>query len=215
MRVESRKSVGDIPDVIISRLPQYLRILNSLVDAGVGLISSNDLAKRLGTSSAQVRRDLSYLGRLGIRGKGYRVSYLARELLQILGLDRTWSLCLVGVGRLGRAVLNYPGFASEGFQILAAFDSDRRVTRETIKGFRVQPMAEMDNTIADLKIKIAIVAVPSEAAQDVITRLVKCGIKAILNYTPINPLATLAYLGSAPLFLLVLSAIAQVVGQQS
>ena len=112
----------DVPEVVIARLPQYMRILNAMSDAGTDVISSHQLGEQIRVTPAQIRKDLSYLGRFGTQGKGYSVRHLASELRQILGLNKQWNVCLVGVGRLGRAILSYPGFAPEGFEILAAFD---------------------------------------------------------------------------------------------
>ena len=176
-----------VPDVVIDRLPQYVRILHTLMDSGIEVVSSQQLGRHLQVTPAQIRKDLSYLGRFGKQGRGYDVRYLASELKQILGLNRRWNVCLVGVGRLGRAILSYPGFAPEGFEIVAAFDTDRTVVGITLGDLKVQPMEELGETVKRLNISIGVIAVPSSVAQDVMEMLTKCGVEAILNYAPVYP----------------------------
>ncbi len=176
-----------VPDVVIDRLPQYVRILHTLMESGVEVVSSQQLGRRLQVTPAQIRKDLSYLGRFGKQGRGYDVRYLASELKQILGLNRRWNVCLVGVGRLGRAILSYPGFAPEGFEIVAAFDTDSRVVGTNLGDLKVQPMDELGETVNQLHISIGVIAVPSSVAQEVMKLLTECGVEAILNYAPVYP----------------------------
>jgi redox-sensing transcriptional repressor len=136
---------------------------------------------------AQIRKDLSYFGRFGKQGRGYPVSYLLGELRQVLGLERKWNSCLVGVGRLGRAIISYPGFTPEGFNIVAAFDTASDEVGQSIGPLVVQPIGALADTISKRDIRIGIVAVPATQAQDVIDQLVICGVKAILNYAPVGP----------------------------
>ena len=180
-------SQGGVPEVVVMRLPQYIRVLSSLLDEGAEMVSSQQLGEVLQVTPAQIRKDLSYFGRFGKQGRGYSVRNLLNELKEIMGLSKRWNVGLVGVGRLGRAILNYPGFAPEGFQIVAAFDTNRRMIGRTIGGLKVQSMKDLDETVEDRSITIAIVAVPSLHTQGVIDRLVECGVKAILNYAPISP----------------------------
>ena len=180
---------GEVPEVVIMRLPQYIRILGSLLAEGTEMVSSQQLGEVLQVTPAQIRKDLSYFGRFGKQGRGYSVKHLLIELKEIMGLNKHWSVGLVGVGRLGRAILSYPGFAPEGFQIVAAFDGNRRIIGRTIGRLRVQSMRELDKTVIGMDIGIGIVAVPGQHAQEVIDRLMKCGVKAILNYAPISPQA--------------------------
>ena len=174
----------NVPEVVITRLPQYIRILNALLATGVEVVSSQQLGDQLQVTPAQIRKDLSYLGRFGKQGRGYSVKYLASELKQVLGLNKKWNVCLVGVGRLGRAILSYPGFAPEGFEIVAAFDMDPATVGQIFGDLRVQPTNELDKTISRLNIRIGIIAVPSNVAQEVTSLLTNCGIRAILNYAP-------------------------------
>jgi redox-sensing transcriptional repressor len=136
---------------------------------------------------AQIRKDLSYFGRFGKQGRGYDVKFLCEELRRLLGLDRKWPACLIGVGRLGQAIINYPGFVPEGFNIVAIFDSDPSQVGNKIGGHDVQPMAQLGQRIRSDGISIGIVAVPAAQAQQVIDRLVELGIKGILNYAPLAP----------------------------
>lgn len=177
---------GEVPEVVISRLPQYVRILSQLLDTGEEVTNSQQLGEQLQVTPAQIRKDLSYFGRFGKQGRGYVVRDLLRELKQILGLNSEWNVAVVGVGRLGNAILNYPGFNPDGFHLVAAFDNNLANVGREVGGVSVQPMAEMAETVADRDISIAIVAVPSGHTQTVIDQLVACGVRAILNYAPIN-----------------------------
>ena len=176
-----------VPEVVILRLPLYVRALTQLLGDGTDVVSSQQLGTRLQMTPAQIRKDLSYFGRFGKQGRGYNVPFLLKELRQILGLDREWNACLVGVGRLGRAIINYPGFAPEAFRIVAAFDNDPEQVGTAIGDLRVQPMAGLSEAVVDKDIVIGIVAVPADQAQSVIDVLVEHHVRGILNYAPIAP----------------------------
>ncbi len=176
-----------VPEVVINRLPQYIRCLNDLADNGINVVSSQHLGKALLMTPAQIRKDLSYFGRFGKQGRGYLVQYLIAELRHILGLNLQWNLAVIGVGRLGLAIISYPGFAPDGFQIVAAFDSDPKQVGIRVGGIKVKPMENLNETIRDKDIKIAIVAVPATQTAKVVGLLAEAGIKAILNYTPTSP----------------------------
>ena len=182
----SMDSVG-VPEVVVLRLPLYVRVLTQLLRGGAEVVSSQQLASHLQMTPAQIRKDLSYFGRFGKQGRGYDVRFLLSELRRILGLDRKWNACLIGMGRLGRAIINYPGFAPEGFEIAAVFDNDPEQIGSTVGGLQVQPMSELSDTVQDKKISIAIVAVPGQRAQSVIDQLVENRILGILNYAPVAP----------------------------
>jgi len=182
---EERVMQRQIPEVVISRLPMYLRALALLKFEGVEFISSRGLGARLRMTPAQIRKDLSFFGKFGRQGRGYNVSRLHSELQQILGLDKKWLMALIGVGRLGRAILDYKGFASEGFKIVATFENDLNLIGKKVSGVLIEDIAELETSLKDKKVDIAIVAVPSSDAQMVIDKLVKSGISAILNYAPI------------------------------
>ena len=176
-----------VPEVVVNRLPQYVRVLKTLLDQGTEVVSSQHLGKVLQMTPAQIRKDLSYFGRFGKQGRGYSVNYLFVELRRILGLDLEWNLAVVGVGRLGRAIISYPGFAPEGFRVVAAFDADPNMVDQQVGGITVRPMAGLCETIEREDIRMAIVAVPAARTQEVVDLLVRCGIKSLLNYAPTSP----------------------------
>jgi redox-sensing transcriptional repressor len=186
-RVSMATGSTQVPEVVVLRLPLYVRALTQMRDDGTSVVSSQQLGSRLQMTPAQIRKDLSYFGRFGKQGRGYNVEFLLQELGQILGLDRRWPACLVGVGRLGRAIINDPGFAPEGFHILAAFDSDDEHVGDKVGDLDVRPMALLKDTLKRERIAIAIVAVPAHEAQSVIDDLVECDVKGILNYAPVAP----------------------------
>ena len=177
----------EVPDVVVSRLPQYVRTLSQLLAEGVQIANSQQLGEKLQITPAQIRKDLSYFGRFGKQGRGYNVDHLLEELKQILGLTVTWNVAVVGVGRLGRAILNYPGFTPDGFQLVAALDDNPQVVGQEVGGLTVQPVSDLAEVINRYDVSIAIVAVPIAYTQAVVDRLVDCGVKAILNYAPIMP----------------------------
>ena len=184
---ESRQNRSEVPEVVISRLPLYVRILNRLLDDGIQVVSSQQLGEKLQVTPAQIRKDLSYFGRFGKQGRGYSVRDLLDRLRQILGINSPWNVAVVGVGRLGRAILSYPGFNPDGFHLVAAFDLNNKVVGDTVGGLVVRDMEELDQVVGKEKISIAIVAVPVEHTQNVVDQLVACGVRAILNYAPITP----------------------------
>jgi redox-sensing transcriptional repressor len=177
----------EIPDVVIDRLPIYVRALDSLEGEGREVVNSQELGERLGVTPAQIRKDLSYFGRFGKQGRGYSVSRLREELRQILGLTREWPVVLIGVGKLGRAVLGYGGFGPQGFRIVEAFDSDPKIVGARLNGLVVKSVDSLPQELRRSKAEMAIVAVPASSAQRVIDTLVANGVKAILNYAPIAP----------------------------
>ena len=177
----------EIPDVVIDRLPVYARALNALERQGRDVVSSQELGAQLGVTPAQIRKDLSYFGRFGKQGRGYNVKRLLEELHQILGLDRSWTMVVVGVGQLGHAVLSYGGFAPQGFNIIEAFDADAAVVGQRIGDLTVKAVSDMRATLSGRHVDIGIVAVPAAAAQQVIDELVQSGVRGILNYAPIAP----------------------------
>lgn len=175
-----------VPDVVVERLPLYVRVLAGFEARGTEMVSSEQLGSQLHMTPAQIRKDLSYFGRFGKQGRGYNVQALALRLREILGLDRSWNACLVGVGRLGRAIISYPGFAPEGFNIVSAFDMNPAVVGTMVDGISVDAISEIKPVVERLDIAIGIVAVPAAAAQEVIDRLVEAGVGGILNYAPIT-----------------------------
>jgi redox-sensing transcriptional repressor len=174
----------DIPAVVIDRLPVYARALNSLEDQGRDVVSSQELGQLLGVTPAQIRKDLSYFGRFGKQGRGYNVQRLALELRQILGLDRQWSMILVGVGHLGQAILTYDGFQPQGFIIVDAFDVDPELVGSRVGGTLVRPISELRTYLDERQVDIGIVAVPAKAAGPIVADLIAGGVRSILNYAP-------------------------------
>ena len=177
----------EVPEVVVLRLPLYVRALTQLLADNMEVVSSQQLGSRLQMTPAQIRKDLSYFGRFGKQGRGYSVRFLLVELRQILGLDREWCACLVGVGRLGRAIINYPGFTPEAFNVVAAFDNNPERVGQAFGSLTAQPMSELPQAIAERGIRIGIVAVPASDAQAVIDALVENDVQGILNYAPIAP----------------------------
>ncbi len=175
----------EIPPVVIDRLPLYARALATLEAQGREVVSSQELGSLLNVTPAQIRKDLSYFGRFGKQGRGYNVRKLLDELRQILGLDRQWRMALVGVGRLGRAILGYEGFGPQGFRIAEAFDAEPAIVGSRFNGLTIKHTADLETVLNASPVDVGIVAVPGETAQDVIDSLVRCGVRAILNYAPI------------------------------
>jgi redox-sensing transcriptional repressor len=176
----------EIPEVVINRLPIYARALSELASRGEAVVSSQALGELLDVTPAQIRKDLSYFGRFGKQGRGYNVHSLLKKLREILGIDRQWRLCLVGVGRLGEAIAEYGGFGPQGFEIVAAFDANPDVVGRPIGGIPVHDIEHLDAFLKTARVDIGIVAVPAEVAQQVVDKLVGAGIRAILNYAPIT-----------------------------
>jgi redox-sensing transcriptional repressor len=174
----------EIPAVVIDRLPIYARALNLLDGQGRDVVSSQELGELLGVTPAQIRKDLSYFGRFGKQGRGYSVQRLAQELRQILGLDRQWSMVLIGVGHLGQAILTYDGFQPQGFIIVDAFDVDPEVIGHEVGGLTVRPVSELRPYLARRHVDIGIVAVPAQVAPPIIADLIAGGVRSILNYAP-------------------------------
>lgn len=179
-------SAMQIPSIVVHRLPLYLRILDFMDRDGKHFTSSQELGEQLGISSAQIRKDLSYFGEFGKQGTGYEVSFLRKQLRYILQVDRVWDMVVVGAGALGTAIGHYGGFEDRGFRVAAIFDVDPEKIGETLAGFTVQPIADLGPTVKEMGVKIAIVAVPARAAQEVVNTLVDAGVEAILNYAPIT-----------------------------
>src|SRR3990170_4347305 len=175
----------EIPPVVIDRLPLYARALAALEAQGREVVSSQELGSHLNVTPAQIRKDLSYFGRFGKQGRGYNVRKLLDELRQILGLERQWRMALVGVGRLGRAILGYEGFGPQGFRIVEAFDADASLVGTRADGLVIKPTSELEKVLAEKPVDVGIVAGPGETAQEVIDALIRCGVRAILHYAPI------------------------------
>ena len=166
------------------RLSLYLRHLEALIGEGGAKVSSVQLGQALGVSDAQVRKDLATLGNLGHPGVGYRPQELIGAIRQALGLNREWSVALVGVGNLSRALLRYRGFQQQGFRIVALFDADPAKVGQCIDGLEIHSPDQMSSVIARTGAELGLLAVPSETAQTVAEGLVAAGIRGILNFAP-------------------------------
>ena len=178
---------SDVPEVVVTRLPHYVRVLSRLLQEGAEVVSSQQLGEKLQVTPAQIRKDLSYFGRFGKQGRGYSVRHLLDRLRDILGLNSSWNVAVVGVGRLGRAILSYPGFTPDGFRLIAAFDASQEVIGSRVGNLTVLSIERLEEVVAGEAITIGIVAVPVTDTQSVIDRLVGCGVRAVLNYAPITP----------------------------
>lgn len=173
-----------IPESTVRRLSHYLRALEELEREGCATVSSEQLAERGQTTAAQVRKDLSHFGSFGKRGLGYRVDSLHAHLRQILGVDRVWRVALVGAGRIGSALFEYPDFKTRGYDVVAVFDSDPQKVGRTWGEVRIRPARELRATVRRLDVDLAILAVPSEAVQEVADAVVAGGVRGILNFAP-------------------------------
>lgn len=179
-------AISKIPDIVIGRLPLYLRAITQMAIEGKEITSSQELGGRLGISSAQIRKDLSQFGEFGKQGTGYNISFLSDQLRRILHVDRVWNVVLIGAGDLGRAVAHYGGFVDRGFNIVAVFDNDAQKIGQKIGRFTVQDIANLKQKIGAHHVEVAMIAVPAREAQGISELLVKAGIKAILCYAPIS-----------------------------
>ncbi len=175
----------NIPDIVVSRLPVYLQTLQLFMKEGKTITSSQELGEKSGITAAQVRKDLSFFGEFGKQGSGYNIDFLTEKILAILKLDRVWDVALVGIGDLGHAIARYPGFAERGFNIRYIFDSDPKKIGLNVGNHEVQSMDKMVEVIRAAGIRVAMITVPSRAAQTVADLLVEAGVKAILNYAPV------------------------------
>jgi len=175
-----------VPDVVVRRLTQYYYALRHCQERGVEVVSSQRLGEMLNVTAAQIRKDLSFFGGFGKQGIGYHVGSLLEHVQRILGLQQEWPVALVGLGNLGRALLQYPGFAQEGFQIVALFDTDPRKVGTTAGQLVIRDNNEIAQVLPAAGVRIAILALPPDEAQEVADRLIQAGVRALLNYAPIT-----------------------------
>lgn len=173
-----------VPEATVERLSVYLRSIKKLKHERI--LPSQELADLVGTSDGQVRKDLAYFGEFGVPGQGYRVGTLKEEISRILGVDRVWCIALVGMGNLGAALLAYPGFKRQGFEIKAAFDNDLSKIGKIWQGVKIEDVEKIPQVLAEQEIKIAIIATPAPAAQVVVNKLIEGGVKGILNFAPVR-----------------------------
>lgn len=175
-----------ISESTIHRLSLYYRALSLLEKENYETVSSKELAKREKLTPAQVRKDLSFFGTFGTRGLGYPVNELKKQIARILGIDRMWRVALVGVGNIGSALVSYKEFTRQGFQIVKIFDNDQRKIGSNHKGITVSSIANLERELPEAHIEMVILTVPATVAQYIVDDVVKAGIKAILNFAPVN-----------------------------
>jgi redox-sensing transcriptional repressor len=175
-----------IPDIVVGRLPIYLRELQRMQEESRKLTSSQELGERLGISAAQIRKDLSQFGEFGKQGTGYSIDYLSDQICLILKVDRVWDMVVIGAGDIGSAVARYQGFANRGYQVTMIFDNNPSRIGSQVGSFIVKDSSELVDSIRQAGIKVAMIATPSSEAQIVADLLVSAGVTAILNYAPIN-----------------------------
>ena len=179
-------SDATVPKVVVSRISLYLRELQRLEASGQHTISSGQLGTLLGFSDAQVRKDLGFFGQFGYPGVGYRCDELIRAMRDILGTNHGWSVVMVGAGNLGQALLGYRGFGRQNFSIAAAFDADPAKVGQTIQGIRIQHIDELATTVRDKGVRLGMIVVPAERAQEAADMLVAAGIEGIVNFAPVT-----------------------------
>lgn len=175
-----------IAESTVRRLSIYLRFLEEFEDRGLSTVSSEELARRGGTTSAQVRKDLSFFGSFGKRGLGYSVPELSSALREILGLGREWRVVIVGAGKIGAALAQYRGFRQRGYNIIGVYDSNPEKIGRSLEGIEIRDMARFESDVAAEHPEIAVIAIPAEGAQEVLDRIVRTGVKAVLNFAPVQ-----------------------------
>lgn len=176
----------NIPDIVIGRLPLYLRSLQRMSSEGRLVTSSQELGEKLGISAAQIRKDLSQFGEFGKQGTGYDIAYLMNQISHILRVEKEWEVAIIGAGDIGSAVARYKGFSNRGFRVAMVFDNDPQKIGTQIDAFVIQDTENMVEAIRSAGIKVAMLAVPASFAQPIAEKLVEAGIRAILNYAPIT-----------------------------
>jgi redox-sensing transcriptional repressor len=181
------KKTLKIPEVTIGRLSAYLRCLEKMHEKGGKVVSSSALAKNCGVNAAQVRKDLAYFGKFGIRGVGYYVEDLYKDIKNILGIDKVWKMAIFGVGNLGTALLSYKDFLKQNYRVVAVFDTDRKkLLKGKIAGIPVYHPDQLEMVIRKEQIDICLITAPVHQAQDIVNRIVKTKIRGILNFAPVQ-----------------------------
>ena len=176
----------NISPAVIKRLPRYYRYLGDLLKSGIDRISSKELSERMQVTASQIRQDLNNFGGFGQQGYGYNVEYLYNEIAKILGLDKDYNLIIVGAGNLGTAITNYTDFAKRGFYVKQVFDIKSELIGKKIGDIEILGMDSLPDYIKNNQVDIAAITVPKEMATETAAKLVKCGIKAIWNFAPVD-----------------------------
>jgi len=175
-----------VPNIVVGRLPLYLRTLQLMSQEGRRVTSSQELGERLGISAAQIRKDLSQFGEFGKQGTGYSIEYLTDQLRQILHVNKVWDVAVVGIGDVGHALARYQGFSNRGFRIVLLFDNDPQKIDTYVGEFIINSISNLVTMIREAGVQIAMLSVPVEHAKQVTNLLIEAGVKSILNYAPIN-----------------------------
>lgn len=175
-----------VPNIVVGRLPLYLRTLQLMAQEGRRVTSSQELGERLGISAAQIRKDLSQFGEFGKQGTGYNIDYLTDQLRQILRVNKVWDVAIVGIGDVGHALARYQGFTNRGFRIVMLFDNDPKKIGMKVGEFIIHDLTHLVKLIREAGVQIAMLSVPVDHAQQVTNLLVEAGVRSILNYAPIN-----------------------------
>ena len=175
-----------IPDIVVGRLPLYLRALQRMAQEGRQVTSSQELGERLGISAAQIRKDLSQFGEFGKQGTGYQIDFLTQQLREILNIDRVWDMAVIGAGDIGSAVARYQGLHDRGFRVSMLLDIDPAKVGTEVGSFIVQDANRLIEIVSQAGIKVAMITVPAAQAQEVADQLVEAGVKAILTYAPLS-----------------------------
>jgi len=181
---QAKMNAEKIPDIIIGRLPIYLRALQRMSVQGMKTTSSQELGDYVGISAAQIRKDISQFGEFGKQGTGYSIPFLTDKLREILKVNRVWDVVIVGLGDMGHALARYGGFGERGFRVVLLFDSDPAKIGQKVDNFVIEDASQLVERVRACGIKLAMIAVPAAEAQGVADRLVQAGVKAILNYAP-------------------------------
>lgn len=178
--------MSDIPDSTVERLPIYLRVLREAQDRDIKVMGSPEIAVEAGTNAAQVRKDLSYLGELGVRGVGYDVAGLRDHVTKVLGLSTARRVAVVGAGRLGTALVSYFGMIDRGFTVVSLFDSDPARIGLSVGEVTVRDVADMEKALCEDCVDIAVITTPASAAQAIADRITGCGVRAVLSFAPVH-----------------------------
>lgn len=175
-----------VPNIVVGRLPLYLRTLQLMNQEGRRVTSSQELGERLGISAAQIRKDLSQFGEFGKQGTGYSIDYLTDQLRQILHVNKVWDVAVVGIGDVGHALARFQGFTNRGFRIVLLFDNDSQKVGSKVGEFIIHNVSDLVSKVREAGVHIAMLSVPVDHAQQVTNLLIEAGVKSILNYAPIN-----------------------------
>ncbi len=175
-----------VPDAVVRRLPGYYRYLRELETEGITRLSSQALGERMGLTASQIRQDINCFGGFGQQGYGYHVPSLKLRIGQILGIDRSHQMVIVGAGNIGMAVANYPTFRGEGFTVEAMFDADPARLGKTVRGVPILSVDKLDTYLAEHRVDILVIATPGEAAQAILDRAAAAKVRAVWNFAPVD-----------------------------